>query len=515
MDPSPRRRVLGKRPSRGGTEDPPAPADQPTTPAPAEESQLSSQGSFTFHHVFTRDNPGKLDDFYDVDPEKLGEGSFGSAFRAKCKRTGQDRAVKNIEIKRVKNVEKFELEIGIASKLNHPNVVRLFETFRDAKKIYLVMELCTGGELFDRIVSDAPSGFDETSAAQYVRQMLASLCYLHAQGFAHRDIKPENFLLGSPDKDAPLKLIDFGMACRIVSDEKMTTKAGTPYYVAPEVLKGSYNEKCDIWSAGVLTFILLCGFPPFAGNSDPQILKKVRAGKVVFKSPEWDDISAGAKDITSQMLTMDYAERPSAEALLAVKWLQSKGTPKPAAIKGDFLKRLQGFQAHSRLKKVALTVVAQQLPDSELDGLKEIFRTLDKNGDGLLTSAEVREGMEKQGLTVPKALAEILQNVDSDGSGELDYTEFLAATVDQKLYMQRDVCWAAFRIFDLDGDGKITREELSTVLSGDGVKTTLGAHKVAKMIEEADVDGDGCIDFEEFCQMMGPGGSPAKKRQKT
>lgn len=386
-----------------------------------------------------------------------------------------------------------------------------------------MMELCTGGELFDRIVDEAPAGFDELKAATYIRQILAALCYLHKQNFAHRDVKPENFLLSSRAPDASLKIIDFGLAYHFESGSKMSTKSGTAYYVAPEVLKGSYNERCDIWSAGVISFILLCGYPPFSGDADADILKKVREGAFEFRSPEWDPISQGAKNLVTQMLTVDPNLRPPAQTLLGSPWLKFKGTPAAAPIAKDFVSRLQGFRTHAKLKKVALTAVAQQLPDDDIEALQKMFKSLDKNGDGTLSPEEIREGLTQQGLKVPTAFEDILKSIDCNGSGALDYTEFVAATIDKKLYMQRDVCWAAFRIFDLDGDGKITREELGKVLSGGNVQQALGAGKIDKMIQEVDKDGDGCIDFEEFFAMMAPprnklksgagGSSPQRKRK--
>lgn len=476
---------------------------------PPSLSRAESSGVFHFQHAFTHDNPGKLQDHYEVEGTPLGEGSFGSAFKAKCKTTQIERAVKSIEIKNVKNPARFEREINIAKQLDHPNVVRLFETFRDAKKIYLVMELCTGGELFDRIVDEAPSGFDEQQAATYIRQILSALCYLHAHRFAHRDVKPENFLFHDREADSSLKIIDFGLACHFEPGAPMSTKAGTAYYVAPEVLKGGYNEKCDIWSAGVIAFVLLCGFPPFAGDTDAEILKKVKEGSFEFRSPEWDPVSHGAKNLVTQMLTVDPSLRPSAEVLLGNPWLKFKGAQKSVLIGKDFVNRLQTFRACAKLKKVALTAVAQQLRDEEVESLQDVFRALDKNGDGTLSPEEIREGLVQQGLKVPKALEDILKSVDCNGSGQLDYTEFIAATIDKKQYMQRDVCWAAFRTFDLDGDGKITKEELAQVLNGGDVKVALGASKLEKMIKEVDRNGDGCIDFDEFCAML----SPPRKRK--
>lgn len=420
--------------------------------------------------------------------------------------------MKSIEIKAVKNPDRFETEINIAKKLDHPNVVRLYETFRDARKIYLVMELCTGGELFDRIVDEAPSGFDEAHAAKYIRQIVSAICYLHAHNFAHRDVKPENFLFQNPSADSQLKIIDFGLACQFSTGQKMTTKAGTAYYVAPEVLKGSYTEKCDVWSCGVISFVLLCGYPPFSGDTDPDILKKVKNGNFEFRSPDWDSISSGAKNLVTQMLTLDPSIRPSAEVVLTSPWLKFKGTPVATPLSKDFVTKLQSFRAFSKLKKVALAALAQQLPDDQIDSLRAMFRSLDSNGDGTLSLEEIRQAMMQQGLMPAKALEDLLSAVDCNGSGSLDYTEFLAATIDQKLYMQRDACWSAFRVFDLDGDGKITREELGKVLNGDDVQAIVGAGKIEKMISEFDKNGDGAIDFEEFCEMMKSKVEPSKRK---
>ncbi|CAK0867214.1 unnamed protein product [Prorocentrum cordatum] len=173
----------------------PAPAPQGGA-APSQRHPLVRAESepLRFSLEFTRDNPGRLEDSYTIGSSRLGEGSFGSAHTAVCKRTGAVRAVKSIETKNVKNPTRLEKEIAIAKQLDHPNVVRLYETFRDARKLYLVMELCTGGELFDRIVEEGTNGFDELKAAGIVQQILGALSYMHAHHFAHRDVKPENFL---------------------------------------------------------------------------------------------------------------------------------------------------------------------------------------------------------------------------------------------------------------------------------------------------------------------------------
>jgi len=462
---------------------------------------------FSFQHDFSQENPGELRRFYELNGRRLGEGAFGSVQRATCKSSGMQRAVKSVSLKAVRHLGNFEREISIAKSLDHPNIVRLYETFRDSACIHLVIELCAGGELFERV--SGTEGLGEPQASAYVRQILSAICYLHSRQLAHRDVKPENFLLQNNKPNATLKMIDFGLARRFEPGQPMKTRVGTAYYVAPQVLLGSYSQKCDIWSAGVIAYILLCGYPPFYGDTDDVIFKQIRKSAYQFFSPEWDDISRGAKDIIVLMLTDKEAIRPSAEALLTNAWLRPTTAPKTSAIGGGFVAALRSFQGCTPLQKVARTAVAQQLPDEETGALREMFQSLDANGDGVLSPEEVRDGLQRHGLQVPRALEDLLQVVDSDGSGHLDYSEFVAATMDEKLCSKKNICKAAFRTFDLDGDGRISLDELSAALAGAKRPQTPNTRgKMGRLLGEGDVNGDGFIDFEEFCAMVA---SPAKQ----
>ncbi|KAF4677960.1 hypothetical protein FOL47_008064 [Perkinsus chesapeaki] len=453
---------------------------------------------------FILDNFGKnLYDYYDVEKKSLGTGTYGSVSKAKNKATGVLRAVKTMSKSQVKNVPRFRQEIAIMKMLDHPNIIRLYETFEDAKNIYLVMELCTGGELFDRIIDKGY--FTENDAAVIMKQMFAAVYYCHKHHIMHRDLKPENFLFLDKTPDSPLKVIDFGLASLFEPGEFMKTKAGTPYYVAPQVLQGYYNEKCDSWSCGVIMYILLCGYPPFYGDNDNEILTRVRRGKYTFPDADWKDISDDAKDLIRKLLTYDEGNRWTAEQALNHRWIQTMAATDFHGDKNDHKKvvaSLRNFRAQNKMKKVALTVIAQQLDESNIGKLKKTFQALDTNNDGMLSVQEIKEGMEQSGVALPEDLEEIMKEVDSDGSGAIDYTEFIAATMDKKLYIKKDVCWAAFRVFDRDGNGKISKEELQEVLGNDDVRTALGSDLVTQMINEVDLNGDGEIDFDEFMQMM-------------
>lgn len=266
--------------------------------------------------LFIIDNPGKLLDFYDLDKKKLGEGSYGYVCKGKNKATNAIRAVKTIAKGKMKNIERFKQEIAIMKMMDHPNIIKLYESFEDLRNIYLVMELCSGGELFDRII-DAGS-FTEVVAAILMQQIIRAVYYMHQNNVTHRDLKPENFLFTSkePIEKNFLKIIDFGLSCKYTDGQVLQTKAGTPYYVAPQVLHGKYDQAADLWSCGVIMFVLLCGYPPFFGDSDAEVLAKVKTGSYSFNPADWKNVSEDAKNLIRQLLKMNPKERYSAEAAL-------------------------------------------------------------------------------------------------------------------------------------------------------------------------------------------------------
>jgi calcium-dependent protein kinase len=254
---------------------------------------------------------------------------------------------------------------------------------------------------------------------------------------------------------------------------------------------------------------MLCGYPPFHGETDGEVLAKVKIGKFSFPDSEWRDISQDAKDLLNKMLTYNANDRPTAEACLNHCWLKAlaPGAKPDAAQTRSLIPTLRNFRAQTKLKKVALTVVASQVNESDMDNLRKTFQALDTNGDGALTFVEIAEGMSSIGLKPPADLDALLADLDSDGSGVVDYTEFLAATIDRRLYLQENVLWQAFRVFDCDGDGKITQAELRQVLNGGNIKDVVTEAAVKAMVSEVDLNGDGEVDFDEFLAMMRKGAS--------
>jgi len=457
------------------------------------------------HAQFIIDNKGKISDFYDLDKKKIGEGSYGSVSKGKNKRVqGMVRAIKTISKGQMKNIDRFHQEIAIMKMLDHPNIIKLHETFEDHRNIYLIMELSKGGELFDRIIE--AGSFNESQAATTMQQIIRAIYYMHENHICHRDLKPENFLFMTkePISKNTIKIIDFGLSCEFKQGQVMTTKAGTPYYVAPQVLAGKYDHMSDLWSCGVIMFVLLCGYPPFFGDTDAEVLSKVRLGNFTFNASDWKNISDDAKGLIRCLLKMNPKDRHTAEQCMNHVWIKEKAPKaKNVPISSNFVDNLRGFRSQNKLKKAALHIIAGELSDSQIKNLRETFQSLDENGDGLLTSAEMRDGLEKAGLKdIPADLQDIMKNVDADGSGVIDYTEFLAATLDKKLYMAEDMCWRAFGVFDQNGDGKISVKELQEVLKDSEVSNLVGNQSAHDIMKQADKDGDGTIEFEEFCRMM-------------
>merc|ERR1711972_330688 len=329
--------------------------------------------------------------------------------------------------------------------------------------------------------------------------------YMHENHVCHRDLKPENFIFSTkePIEKSILKIIDFGLSCSFKEQQVLQTKAGTPYYVAPQVLAGKYNHLSDLWSCGVIMYVLLCGYPPFYGETDAEVLTKVRLGNFSFNATDWKNVSEDAKNLIRMLLKMNPKDRYTAEQALNHVWVRNKA-PKAAnvSLQQSLMDNLKSFRSQNKLKKAALHVIASQLGETQIKNLRDIFMKLDGNGDGLLTVNEMKEGLSQCGLKeIPADLQHIMEEVDSDGSGVIDYTEFLAATLDKKVYMSEDVCWQAFRIFDRNGDGKICKAEIRKVLCDDDVKNS-AAKDIAELMQQIDKNGDGEIDFTEFMQMM-------------
>ncbi|XP_068952202.1 calcium/calmodulin-dependent protein kinase type IV [Petaurus breviceps papuanus] len=324
-----------------------------TSSSSSSSSTLTGNASATPDYWIDGSNKDSLDDFFEVESE-LGRGATSIVYRCIQKGTQKPYALKVLK----KTVDKkiIRTEIGVLLRLSHPNIIKLKEIFETQSEISLVLELVTGGELFDRIVEKGY--YSERDAAQAVKQILEAVAYLHAHGIVHRDLKPENLLYATPEPDAPLKIADFGLS-KIVEDHvTMKTVCGTPGYCAPEILRGcAYGPEVDMWSLGVITYILLCGFEPFYDErGDQYMFKRILNCHYRFVSPWWDDVSLNAKDLVRKLIVLDPKKRLTTFQALQHPWVTGKAA--------NFVhmdtaqKKLQEFNARRKLKAAVKAVVA-------------------------------------------------------------------------------------------------------------------------------------------------------------
>ena len=440
-------------------------------------------------------------DNYDV-IKQLGKGGYGKVYRVMNKKTKEIRACKHLSKLSIKNLEKFQREIEILRKADHPNIIKLYEIFESKRSYYLIMEECKGGEVFDRIIEHIQKKdmYSEKDASIILRQMMSAVEYCHNNGIAHRDLKPENllYLNDGPEDNNPIKVIDFGLSQVISPQRKLKTKVGTAYYVSPEILNGAYSEKCDIWSAGVILYILLSGDPPFNGPSDLAIYKKIAEMKFDFPENKWSRISDEAKDLIKHMIAPEN-KRYSAREVMEHPWM--KVTSENKTYLNFDPSFLVDYARSNPFKKMTLLFIASRLDESEIDSLKKTFEAFNLQKDGQISYEELKKGLKElncQKIT-DEELCELFKSIDVDKNGKIDYTEFLAASLQKKMYLKEERLYEAFCNFDLDGCGKITKEELMNVLKSDPSQES----EIENIIKSIDKNGEGSINYKEFLEMMG------------
>ena len=405
-------------------------------------------------------------------------------------------------------------EINILKDLDHPNILKVYEFYSSEKYIYIINELCTGGELFDKIVD--VKYFSESVACNIMRQLLSAVAYCHEKGVIHRDLKPENILIeSSEEKDKEffhIKVIDFG-TCEILKKKKLTEQIGTSFYIAPEVLKNGYNEKCDLWSCGVILYILLCGSPPFYGKNEKEIFKKILDGNFSFRHKIWNKISTEGKNLVLKLLQVNPMKRLSAQEALEDVWFQKNLNINTLEKEKNshgykiFLKNITEFCAEQKLQQATLAFLVHNFaPKEELYELKKIFFAFDKNGDGKLSKEEFVTGLTNNNnnlntiLKGDSSIEGLLKNIDSDNNGYIGFEEFLIASINKEKILTEKNLKLAFDVFDRDKSGKISQNELKYILGEYNVNAK--EHLWQKMIQQIDLNQDGQISYEEFHKMM-------------
>ncbi|CAE7949488.1 CPK2 [Symbiodinium sp. KB8] len=436
----------------------------------------------------------RLRDDYKVASKVLGSGMSGPVQLATSK-DGEKCAVKSFKKHGLSDARRTDLknEVEIYLALDHPHIARLMMVYEDDQEIHLVMEYMAGGELYDRLF-DAKV-YNEEIAANTCHQMLKAVSYMHAHQIAHRDLKLENFLYERKDNNH-LKLIDFGFAKFWDRSTKMSQACGSTHYVAPEVLAKSYTLKADMWSLGVISFMLLTGSPPFQGSNDNEVLRKIKAGKIHW-STRFKRLSDGAQDFVKALLLMNPEERLDAAGALSHPWITGKGGLRGSnTVLDDGIKlSLRKFARASTFRRAVLSMMAWSLSAEDRAQLRNEFLSFDTENTGTITHLQMKEILETNYHIDSMEAEAVFSMMDTDHDDVIAYSEFLAAALQGRLKVHEDILRRTFRKFDIDNCGRITAEDLRNIL-GEQFEGT----DAEDLIREADTNGDGMIEYDEFLQ---------------
>ncbi|KAI3981435.1 hypothetical protein MKX01_036820 [Papaver californicum] len=403
--------------------------------------------------------------------KEVGRGHFGHTCSAKVKKgdlKGQQVAVKIISKSKMTtpiSIEDVRREVKILKSLaGHTNLVKFYDACEDSNNVYVIMELCEGGELLDRILSRG-GRYQEEDAKAIILQILGVVSFCHLQGVIHRDLKPENFLFTTKDEDATVKLIDFGLSDFVRPDERLNDIVGSAFYVAPEVLHRSYTLEADIWSIGVITFILLCGSRPFWARTESGIFRAVLRADPNFDDAPWPEVSPEAKDFVKRLLNKDHRKRMTAAQALTHPWLRDEISVVPLDIL--IYKLVKSFFRATPLKRAALKCLSKALTEDELVYLRIQFKLLEPNKDGRISLDNFRMALVRNATDAMKEsrVAEILNSMGQLSYKKMDFEEFCAAAISayqlEALEGWEQIATTAFDYFEQEANRIISVEELA------------------------------------------------------
>lgn len=444
-----------------------------------------------------------VDEVYDMSTHLIDEGKLATVRRAKHIKTDEEVVVKSVH-KNNTTLETVNMAISMLKTLDHPNIIKLYDVFEDYLEWHLILEYCSGGEVFEKILADTT--FSEKQAARIQQQIFSAVAYMHSRGYCHRDLKPENLLL---EQDADLekcviKIIDWTNAKPFTSTTKFRTLVGSPEFCAPEIVKGfRYTYTCDLWATGCLMYFMIAGYPPFNGENPSEVYAEVRKGNYAFPDEEFSAVSSEAKDLIGALLKMDPQARLPATEAVRHPWINTFGT---VLIERSLLpeqRKMSNYASVSKFKKQALLVLSRHLSSEKLFELKQSFDLVDVNRDGMITYVELKAALEKLGaFKQVEDFKDLFESMDTSGSKRIEFSEFIAATMDARHFREEAALWSAFQVFDRDAKGHICSADVTQLLADDAMKEVLGEYTVERVLGEFDKNGDGVIDFPEFMAMI-------------
>ena len=461
-------------------------------------------------------NTSKLEEIYKLE-RQIGEGGYGQVFLVRHKKMNMLRAMKIIPVNSKNEEEKTDEEIELLRQLDHPNIVKLFEYFSDEDKYYLITEYCRGGDLFDLIKKK--KRFSEMSASYIMYQIFRALLYCHyTHHLVHRDIKPENIVVYKKNNIGEdlydVKLIDFGISkifnkVEVNNDHKIK---GSLNYIAPEVLKRTYDEKCDIWSCGVILYILVIGNYPFNGNNKNEILSNIEKGNYTFPEGFIRNASPEIRDLIQQCLQVNPSSRISAKKALNHPFFDLYETKEffihvTESFLNKTINNIKKYERKNSLQELTFSYLVHNYPNQEeINLLYRVFSKFNQNNDGKLTKEELKNGLlqylfkdEKNKDNAENEANEIFKKLDENNNGYIECEEFVRAGIDKKILKNKKVLRFTFDFLDKNKNDEVSVEELKEVF---GIVNPEEEKAIVDLIKSIDTDLDGKISFEEYYDMM-------------
>jgi calcium-dependent protein kinase len=443
----------------------------------------------------------------------IGSGSFGSVYEAKNTIFQNIVAMKVIKKDPNNELDEQEIrnEIDILKKLSHPNIVKIYEFYISNSHYYIVTEFCKEGELFSYIKNK----YSERQLAVLFYQVFSGLWYLHDNKILHRDIKLENIMISQKEKDNETgeelfwaKIIDFGTAKIFEKNKKEKDVVGSSYYIAPEVLKQNYNEKCDTWSVGVILYMMLVGRAPFDGKDDEEIICKINSADYNSNEPRLMKHSPEVRDLVSKLLQKDTDKRYSAKEAIAHPWFQKYGGRslysnfKREEIE-PYINNLFNYSFNSKIQQLVIAFLVHNLPSNESSTIVlKLFRYFNKSGSCKLTKEELMNGLYdyRDKNEVNKVVDHLFTLLDGDNNGFIEYEEFLRACIDKKIILTNTYLKYAFKFLDKEKTGTLNTQKIIKAF-------VLTPNKLLEAVfnntlNSVDHDSDGIINFAEFQELM-------------
>eukprot|EP00347_Sterkiella_histriomuscorum_P017216 403350235 len=418
--------------------------------------------------------------------------------------TGERRILKVINLQNYSKSQQQELicNLEVMMVFEHPNIPKMFMWSLQGHIVYIVVEYIDGGELLDRLIS--VKQLSEKMVAQIMKQMFSAIKYAAHYGIHHYDIKPENLLLDSKFH-MKIKILDFGLNCFMGPQRYVKVKRGSSYYLPPEIIRRQFHKNSDIWSCGVILHILLSGYPPFCGRDEVEILNKIKQGSYSLKAVEWKNITSDGKKLIHKMLQYDAKQRFTVLQCMEDVWFQRQESIRGMGriITIDCINNLRSFCSEQKLQSAVVNYLANKETNLAMNReLEHIFLQFDVNGDGMLSYNELISGYTQMlgcANRAERQVHEILFKLGQKQLTEIDYHDFLKANVNLEHEVTDIKLKAAFNLFDIDGNGCITLDEIQYLLGG---QEDVEEQVWIDLVFAADQDNDGEITFEEFKKMM-------------